>query len=103
MSASEKVWNLSMNWYSRAHHRLAQDWPRLDSICHMVFYYSFFAVKKLVIYILNIIAYYIPCWNEYIRVLTGRLSCTVTDYVNLATEAHQDIEKINGERKDSLF
>ena len=53
MSAMEKAWNAAMRWYSRWHHQLAQDWPRLDGLCHMVFYYCFFAITKIVIFLLK--------------------------------------------------
>ena len=92
MSAVEKVWNAAMRWYAGAHHRLAQDWPRLDNLCHMIFYYSFFATKKIVIFVLNTVAHLLPILKELPKILPK----AATDYVDLMTKTHSDIQQING-------
>ena len=93
MSAMEKSWNAAMRWYSRLHHTLAQDWPRLDGLCHMVFYYSFFAIKKLVIFLLNMVASLFPNMGE----VQKRLPEAASNYMELITETHYDIQQINGQ------
>ena len=102
MSAAETLWNASMRWYSGAHHKLAQNWPRVDNLCHMGFYYSFFATKKAVIFSLNAADSLLP---TILRGLPIRLPQAVRDYIDLLTETHSDIQQINGRlnRKYDIF
>ena len=93
MSTTEMLWNTSMRWYSGAHHKLAQNWPRIDNLCHMGFYYSFFATKKAVIYSLNTADSLTP---TMLRGLSGWLPKAARDYMDLLTEIHSDIQQING-------
>ena len=85
----ERSWNAAMRWYSRLHHRLAQDWPRLDGLCHMGVYYSFFAIKKLVIFLLDMV--------PALRGLPQWLPKAAADYLDLITKTHSDIQQINGQ------
>ena len=100
MSAVETLWNASMRWYSGAHHKLAQDWPRVDGLCHMGFYYSFFAAKKAVIFSLNAADSILPM---ILRGLPKRLPKAAKDYIDLLTETHSGIQQINGRFNGNLI